>query len=152
MPFNSLISLSLSKNRLKKNFTLFALVNISQLYVSILSMDLSSSSHVMGGTISIVGNSMISAPSSSNNSNSSECFLVTRILCPNKGFFSYHLRCSLSFTTSPTTITAGGLISFSLTKSGMFLKLPTIVVWSGRVPHRITATGVSGFLLFSISR
>ena len=99
----------------------------------------------------MVGNSIISAPRSSRGSNPPACSLVTSTLCPNIGFFSYHMSVFLNFTTSPTTITAGGFISFSFTMSAMSLRVPVMVFWSGLVPHLITATGVSGLLPFSIS-
>ena len=135
--------------RSKKYFTPFALVNITQLYVSIFSIAPSRSSQRSGGTILIVGKSTGRAPASLRRAaNSRDCSsgLVITTPFPKRGFVSNQFRSSLSPTTLPTMKIAGG-VNFRFSASSTIVsRVPARVSWSGVVPHRISAAGVSGSL------
>ncbi len=71
---------------------------------------------------------------------------VTTTRFPNSGLDSYQFSFSLSLTTSPTMMMAGGPSLASLTLGTMSLSVPVTTRWSVRVPHWMRAIGVSGLL------
>ena len=96
------------------------------------------------GSAPYLFNTLTSSPACS-------CALVTRTRHPKRGFFSNQLSLSLSATTSPTTVTTGGFISFCFTRSHIFIRVPVTVICFVSVPHLMTATGVDGDQPFSRS-
>ena len=92
------------------------------------------------GAMRIVGSSSTSAPSASSRARSSlTCCRarVTTIVRPNSGRASNHEKSSAA--TSPTTIALGD----STPASAIVPNVARNVRWSGRVPNRTAATGVS---------
>ena len=92
------------------------------------------------GSIAMAGSSITSAPSSSSRTRSSLACSRARVTTterPNNGRASNQARSSAA--TSPTTIALGG----STPASAMVARVARTVRWSGRVPLRTAATGVS---------
>ena len=111
-------------------------------------------SQLSGGTTSIVGNSIHSAPSSARAERKPlACSLarVTTIRFAKSDLVSNQLSFSLRWITLPTTIMAGGVMPLSLDNRAISLRVPLIVFCSETVPLWITATGVSGVRPCSIS-
>ena len=128
-----------------KACTPFILVKMTQLYVASSRIASSTGSQLSGGRISNVGHSMGSAPCSANKLDSAGACSrgrVTNTPFPNNGRVSHQLRRSRNRTTSPTTMTVGGLRAALLTLSTISAKVPTIVCCRAYVPHRMAATGV----------
>src|SRR5690606_4850152 len=61
----------------------------------------------------------------------------------NSGLVSNHDSASRRSTTSPTTMTAGGVIRASRASAAMFSRVEITVRWSVVVPTRVIDTGVS---------
>ena len=68
----------------------------------------------------------------------------TRTRQPNSGLVSNHDSVSRRSTTSPTTVTAGGLIRAARASAAIRSSVETTVVCSVVVPARVISTGVSG--------
>jgi hypothetical protein len=93
----------------------------------------------------MVGTSSGTAPYSRSRTDSeAACSLVrgTSTRQPNSGLVSNHDRVSRRFTTSPTTVTAGGLIFAALASAEIESSVEITVDWSVVVPTRVIATGV----------
>ena len=95
----------------------------------------------LGGSMAMTGTSTGSAPSRPRARLSSEAWVrvrVTTIRRPSSGRSSNH-RSSVP-ATRPTTITDGDSSGWS----PRVARVARVVTWSGRVPHRMAAAGVSG--------
>ena len=68
----------------------------------------------------------------------------TRTRQPNSGLVSNHDSVSRRSTTSPTTVTAGGVMPAARASARMSASVDTTVVCSVVVPTRVIATGVPG--------